>query len=81
MKNAELKKQSQWVSVDDELPALEERVLLKTQSNEVVTGWLRKLTEDDIYFCFGNEFSVWDFDFNYDLGAATHWMPLPEPPE
>lgn len=72
---------SEWVSVDDEKPALEKRVLLLTESMDVVTGWLRKMRKDDIYFCFGNEYIFWDFEFNFDVGAVTHWMQLPGPPK
>ena len=72
---------SEWISVEDEKPALEKRVLLLTESMDVVTGWLRKMRKDDIYFCFGNEYISWDFEFNFDVGAVTHWMQLPEPPK
>lgn len=72
---------SNWISVEDRMPELEERVLLITQSGEIVTGWLRKLPQADTYFCFGNVFAGWDYDFNYDLGAVTHWQILPKPPK
>ena len=70
-----------WVNAFECKPSTEQRVLLMTESGEIVTGWLRKLDSDNWYYCFGNEFSAWDYEFNYDLGAVTHWMPLPEPPK
>lgn len=72
---------SEWISVFKKKPYPEERILLQTESGEIVTGWLRELTADDIYYCFGNESAGWDFEFNFDLGSVTHWMPLPQPPQ
>jgi hypothetical protein len=46
-----------------------------TESGQIVTGWLRQL-DDGRYFCFGNEFTSWDFEWNFDIGAVVGWKPL-----
>lgn len=71
---------SNWVNAFECKPPTEQRVLLMTESGELVTGWLRKLDGDNWYYCFGNEFLSWDYEFNYDLGAVTHWKKV-EPPK
>lgn len=71
---------SEWISVFKEKPEINSKLLLMTESGEIVTGWLKQLRDDDIYYCIGNEFCAWDYEFNYYLGAITHWMPLPAPP-
>lgn len=63
-----------WVSVDN--LKLETPCLLLTESGQVVTGWKREC-EGGIYFCYGNEYASWDFEYNYDIGTATHFNPLP----
>lgn len=70
----------EWVRVDDRMPELEKPVLLLSEAEDIITGFLRKIREDDIYFCIGNEYTSWDYVFNYDIGTITHWMSLPEPP-
>ena len=63
-----------WVSPS--LIELEKPCLLLTESGQIATGWLRQL-EDDRYFCVGNEFASWDFEWNFDLGSVIGWLPLP----
>lgn len=70
-----------WFNALKEKPRLNECLLLKTESGDIVTGWLAKLSNDDFYYCFGNEYSSWDYEFNYDLGAVTHFMYQSELPE
>ena len=67
--NAELKKQSQWISVEDELPEINQRVL--TFRPDILSVY----DVDRFRFCrFGRK----GFDSVYKV---THWMPLPTPPE
>lgn len=58
---------SEWISVDVEIPNVDEEVV-------VVTEW--GLVTTDSYFNRGYSEG---FD-NYE-GYVTHWMPLPSPPE
>lgn len=67
-----------WIDIDEEMPKLDVNVLVKLESEDVVTGWLSKIRDDDIYFCLGNPYISWDYVFNFDCGTVTHWMPLPE---
>lgn len=72
---AELKERqyrlTRWISVDDRLPEMGERVMVC----HAVDGWVgtgaRKLTGAYLH---------WDED-GEELNDPTHWMPLPEPPE
>jgi hypothetical protein len=54
-----------WISIDDRLPKLGDRVLIFTsQALEAVmykNGYFNR--------------------FGHDIDYATHWMPLPKPPE
>lgn len=67
-----------WIDAFKEKPKLEDPLILTMESGDVVTGWLRKIRDDDIYYCIGNEYAAWDFEFNYDLGAVTHWAKRPK---
>ena len=62
----------EWISVDDRLPEKGEEVLVfDTRENWTGFAWLRP---DETWTALG-------FDFPFDLGEVTHWMPLPQPPK
>jgi len=78
--NAELKKQSQWISVEDELPALDVTVSILVNDEHPSVGERSR----DFNGCWkiGNESISWDYDFSFGVEMeVTHWMPLPTPPE
>ena len=58
---------NQWISVDDELPKLEEDVIVKTEFGECTGAWYS--------FYSGN----WYDKYSGDLitSAITHWMKIP----
>ena len=60
-----------WISVEDRLPERNKRVLVAFKSGMVTTS-MRTLEQHT---------GVFGFLFEGDYGTATHWMPLPEPPE
>ena len=61
-----------WISVRDRLPEKGEEVLVfDTRENWIGFAWLRP---DETWTALG-------FDFPFDLGEVTHWMPLPNPPK
>ena len=62
----------EWISVTDRLPEKGEEVLVfDTRENWTGFAWLRP---DETWTALG-------FDFPFDLGEVTHWMPLPQPPK
>ena len=62
----------EWISVTERLPEKGEEVLVfDTRENWIGFAWLRP---DETWTALG-------FDFPFDSGEVTHWMPLPEPPE
>ena len=62
----------EWISVRDRLPEKGEEVLVfDTRENWTGFAWLRP---DETWTALG-------FDFPFDLGEVTHWMPLPEKPK
>lgn len=59
-----------WVSVEDELPDIVEKVLVYNRG-QIFTAWRTN---------FSKPIGAWDsYDFITD--GITHWMPLPEPPQ
>lgn len=72
-------KENGWISVEDELPAVGERVLTWLQGakltgeerNEMFVGY--KMNEKNDVWIVGNAFS-------FDLGKVTHWQKLPPSP-
>jgi hypothetical protein len=62
--------QPKWISVEDELPPVGERVLACIVKHHICEAFID--CED-----------MWHRSPNcYELkGTVTHWMPLPEPPE
>ena len=62
----------EWISVRDRLPEKGEEVLVfDTRENWTGFAWLRP---DETWTALG-------FDFPFDLGEVTHWMPIPQPPK
>ena len=62
----------EWISVDERLPEKGEEVLVfDTRENWTGFAWLNP---DETWTALG-------FDFPFDLGEVTHWMPLPQPPK
>ena len=60
-----------WISVKDKLPERNKRVLVAFKDGMVTISM----------HTFEQYTGVFGFLFEGDYGAATHWMPLPEPPE
>ena len=62
----------EWIPVTERLPEKGEDVLVfNTRENWTGFAWLRP---DETWTALG-------FDFPFDLGEVTHWMPLPQPPK
>lgn len=74
MPSADVQPINRWISVKDRLPEIGKSVLIyypKWDGDEIQTA---KLKGDGMMFDICGE-------FNIRVGAATHWMPLPEPPK
>lgn len=76
--NAELKKQSQWISVDDELPEVLQKVITSI-TNDSVEGLVSEAVHqmEGEFICVGE---IASRRMRPSVGV-THWMPLPTPPE
>ena len=62
----------EWISVTERLPEKGEEVLVfNTREDWIGFAWMRP---DETWTALG-------FDFPFDLGEVTHWMPLPQPPK
>lgn len=66
--NAGYRKQ-EWISVDDRFPEEREHVIVFGEDGLVGEAWHKK------------EGLFWWMDDRDGIAAATHWMPLPEPPK
>lgn len=74
--NAELKKQSKWISVDDELPEIGRTVEVWLQYERCYErAWRNQWSDGEVCWTFSN--TVYDECSN----EITHWKPLPTPPE
>ncbi len=69
----------EWISVRDELPGNEEKVLVCDEDSNMVVGCYGS-TRNGPCWRIGNDEVSWDFDYNLDYNV-THWMKLPEPPK
>ena len=62
----------EWIPVTERLPEKGQEVLVfDTRENWTGFAWLRP---DETWTALG-------FDFPFDLGEVTHWMPLPQSPK
>jgi hypothetical protein len=60
-----------WISLDERLPEMDERVMIGNATDGWVTVGSRQLT---------GAYHHWDGDDHEELCEPTHWMPLPEQP-
>lgn len=67
----------EWISVTERLPAVGEDVLVITSSSD------RNMAVWRLFGNAENRQAHWEDEVGDGLvlGAATHWMPLPEPPK
>lgn len=65
-----------WIPVSEQLPPIDEEVLVFAYGNEIRVWVLEKQYpySADVY---------WECEEGYweEVSVVTHWMPLPEPPE
>lgn len=64
----------EWISVEDRLPEAEDMVLVATVRGGVYYGFLNH--SGKFYTANNTLYDSWCWEPD-----ATHWMPLPEPPE
>lgn len=62
-------RKQEWISVEDRLPEEREHVIVFGEDGLVGEAWHKK------------EGLFWWMDDRDGIAAATHWMPLPEPPK
>lgn len=76
-----------WISVRDQLPAIDEDVLVcavnKTTGEQSI---LITSMEDTLYYGASNSVKIdprWRSPYQYfsENNTITHWMPLPQPPD
>ena len=65
--NAGYRKQSEWISVEDRLPEVAQKVLLFSPSDGINLGYV---TDDKRFYVYKSY-----------PERPTHWMPLPEAPK
>lgn len=76
--NAELRaKVPRWISVDDEIPPVEQEVIMYFVDKNMAFGWLSDVDEEMTFWSAYTD-GGWTCDCDE---IPTHWMPLPEPPE
>jgi len=66
---------NKWISVKDKLPEIGDEVLTFNEENCI---WLDFYVDLDMG---DNTSKPMFWSEKDDLGAITHWMPLPDPPE
>lgn len=83
--NADFRKQSEWISVDERLPdAIDSYIVVVKQKYEWEAEWEYDTDVASFVFCDGYIDGVWNTYNDWKEGQEchiTHWMPLPEPPK
>jgi hypothetical protein len=74
------RKQSGWISVDERLPEECKNVLCFAR-NKTMIAFMEKVEDCGEYVPVFWDWVAYDRDDTYDEVCATHWMPLPEPPD
>lgn len=76
-----------WISVDDELPPQDVKLLLcMSEINKVVIGYYAvddsPFTDDDgKEYAYSHWFDDEDEHFAWGFDEISHWQPLPNPPK
>lgn len=69
----------EWISVEDELPAEQQDVLVLRSNGAIEIKYLANVNGFVVGTGEKKRALVWYPDGSF--GLHTHWMPLPEPPE
>ena len=68
-----------WISVKDRLPPVNQNILFYNGKKEVRYGFYRP--EPSPVDNWATPDSIWINDLSYnEIGTASYWMPLPKPP-
>lgn len=71
---------SEWICVKNQLPPINSEIILYNGKKEVVFGIYKP--ESPPVENWATDDSIWIYDnCNVNIGTATHWMPLPLPPQ
>ena len=62
---------NQWISVEDQLPAWNQWVIVNAGS----AVWIGRPVD------LGNQDFIWQMSSGFENVTVDYWMPLPEPPE
>ena len=74
---------AKWINIKKQLPPKNEGVLV-TDGKIVTAAYLDYFKGEPWWWCgWGFDGYEWEFDFesNFNEGAITHWMPLPDFPK
>lgn len=70
-----------WISVDDRLPEIDERVFVyipkPDNHNNIEIAYISKGNDDYPYWVLRDKSQFYSTRFHY----ISHWLPLPEPPK
>ena len=77
----ELNNRPQWISVEDRLPSLHERVLCLLNGEHIVLELGQESPAwEETFTAFLYWYEPYEEYMQIEWHEVTHWMPLPEPP-
>ena len=73
---------SDWISVDDRLPDIGDRVLVNLSGDLIVLELREEIpTYEEAFLPFYYWHEPYDEMLDIEYDEVVHWMPLPPPPE
>ena len=66
----------EWISVKDGLPCKDKEVLVVTEQNAIMVGWLSLEFNALVWLL-----TPYGYTYDEEFGKVTHWAYLPEPPK